>query len=45
MMKFKQTEIGKAISINPKRELKKGTIAKKVPMDKLNQFTKKIQGF
>jgi len=42
---FKQTEIGKAILINPKRELKKGTIAKKVSMDKLNTFTKKVQSF
>ncbi|MEA3329224.1 MAG: restriction endonuclease subunit S [Nanoarchaeota archaeon] len=43
--KFKKTEIGKAISINPKRDLKKETIAKKVSMDKLNPFTKKIKGF
>jgi len=43
--KFKQTKIGKAISINSKRELKKGTIAKKVSMDKLNTFDKNIQGF
>lgn len=43
--KFKQTEIGKVTSINPKRDLKKGIIAKKVSMEKLNPFTKKIQGF
>lgn len=38
-------EIGRAILINPKRELKKGTMAKKVAMDKLSPFTKKINGF
>ena len=43
--KFKQTEIGKAISINPKRELKKGTLSKKISMDKLDPFNKKIKGF
>src|SRR3989338_7294030 len=55
--KFKQTEIGmipedweelkllEAIEINPKRELKKGVSAKKVPMDCLRPFNKKIQSF
>src|SRR3989344_8121431 len=55
--KFKQTEIGmipedweelklsEAIEINPKRELKKGVSAKKVPMDCLSPFNKKIQSF
>src|SRR3989344_5013117 len=55
--KFKQTEIrmipenweelklSEAIEINPKRELKKGVSAKKVPMDCLNPFNKKIQSF
>ena len=55
--KLKQTEIGmipedweelklsEAIEINPKRELKKGVSAKKVPMDCLSTFNKKIQSF
>ena len=55
--KFKQTEIrmipenweelklSEAIEINPKRELKKGVSAKKVPMDCLSTFNKKIQSF
>lgn len=43
--RFKQTEIGKAISINPRRELKKGSIAKKVSMDKLSPFKKDITRF
>jgi len=55
--KFKETEIGmipedweelklfEAIEINPKRELKKGVSAKKVPMDCLSTFNKKIQSF
>ena len=55
--KFKETEIGmipedweelklfEAIEINPKRELKKGVSAKKVPMDCLSPFNKKIQSF
>ena len=55
--KLKQTEIGmipedweelklsEAIEINPKRELKKGVSAKKVPMDCLSPFNKKIQSF
>ena len=55
--KFKETEIGiipedwqelkllEAMEINPKRELKKGVSAKKVPMDCLSPFNKKIQSF
>jgi len=43
--KFRKMEIGKAISINPKRELKKGEISKKVSMDKINPFNKKINSF
>ncbi len=57
MSKFKQTEIGmipedweehklsEAIEVNPKRELKKGVSAKKVPMDCLSPFNKKINSF
>lgn len=55
--KFKETEIGiipedweelklsEAIGVNPKRELKKGVSAKKVPMDRLSPFNKKIKSF
>ena len=55
--KIKETEIGmipedweelkllEAIEINPKRDLKKGVSAKKVSMDCLNPFNKKIQSF
>ncbi len=54
-IKFKQTEIGKipedwevetignSIEINPKRDLKKGTNAKKISMQDLKEFNKKIQ--
>lgn len=54
---FKQAEIGmipngweriklsEAIEINPKRKLKKGSSAKKVSMDCLSAFNKKIQNF
>jgi type I restriction enzyme, S subunit len=55
--KFKQTEIGlipddwdvlsieKSIEINPFRKLAKNKLAKKISMDKLQSFTKKIQGY
>lgn len=55
--KFKQTEIGmipedweklklsEAIDVNPKRELKKGVSAKKVSMDCLSPFNKKVKSF
>ena len=55
--KFKETEIGmipedweefklsETIEINPKRELKKGVSAKKIPMDCLSPFNKKINDF
>ena len=55
--KFKQAEIGEipedweelklseAVEVNPKRELKKGVSAKKVPMDCLSPFNKKIKSF
>jgi len=55
--KFKQTEIGlipedwevqelsEAIMINPNRSLKKGQLTKKVSMDCLDPFTKKIRYF
>jgi len=55
--KLKETEIGKipedwkelklseAVEVNPKRELKKGVSTKKVSMDCLSPFNKKIQNF
>jgi type I restriction enzyme, S subunit len=43
--KLKETEIGEMVLINPKRDLKKKSISKKVSMDKISSFNKKIQGF
>ena len=55
--KFKQTEIGlipedwdvevfsNVIAINPKRDIKKGTTARKISMQKLIEFKRKIDGF
>ena len=55
--KFKETEIGEipedwnlyvfsqAIDVNPRRELKKGAIAKKVSMQGLQEFRRKIASY
>ena len=45
MSNWRNVEIGKVIDFNPSESIKKGTIAKKIPMDKLNIFKKKIKGF
>ena len=45
MSNWRNVEIGKVIDFNPSESIKKGTIAKKIPMDKLNIFEKKIKGF
>lgn len=45
MRNWRSIEIGKVIDFNPSESIKKGTIAKKIPMDKLNVFDKKIRGF
>src|SRR3989338_8165652 len=42
---WEELKLSEAIEINPKRELKKGVSAKKVPMDCLSPFNKKIQSF
>jgi len=42
---WEELGLSEAIEINPKRELKKGVSAKKVPMDCLSPFNKKIQSF
>ena len=55
--KFKQTETGlipngweeiifsEAVEINPKRDLKKGTVTKAVAMEDIQPFTKKIRNY
>ncbi len=45
MSNWRNVEIGKVIDFNPSESIKKGTIAKKIPMDKLTVFEKKIKGF
>jgi len=42
---WKKVKLGEVAIINPKESLKKGIIAKKVPMEALQPFTKKIQFF
>lgn len=42
---WREVALGDVISFNPKESLKKGTIAKKIGMDKLNPFNRNIQGF
>ncbi|KEI16719.1 restriction endonuclease subunit S [Clostridium haemolyticum] len=47
-MSFKEwmeVELGEVILFNPRENLKKGSIAKKIGMDKLEPFSRKIQGF
>ena len=38
-------ELGKAIQFNPSERIAKGKLAKKIPMEKLTAFEKKIKGF
>ena len=45
MSNWRNVEIGEVIDFNPSESIKKGTIAKKIPMDKLTVFEKKIKGF
>jgi type I restriction enzyme S subunit len=40
-----EMELGKAILFNPPERIAKGAKAKKIPMDKLGVFKKKIKGF
>ena len=45
MNNWKELELGKAINFNPSEKISKGKIAKKVPMDRLTAYEKKIKGF
>ncbi len=38
-------ELGNAIDFNPPEKISKGTLAKKIPMEKLTAFERKIKGF
>lgn len=42
---WKKCKLDECIEVNPKTQLKKGTKAKKVDMDKLMPFTRKISGY
>jgi len=42
---WKKVRLGKVVEINPSETLKKGTLAKKVPMEALQPFNKKIHFF
>ncbi|NFO14814.1 restriction endonuclease subunit S [Clostridium botulinum] len=47
-MSFKEwtkVKLSEAIQFNPKETIKKGTIAKKIAMEKLEPFTRKISGY
>ena len=45
MSKWQNMELGKVIDFNPSERIAKGTFAKKVPMDKLMPFSRKITGY
>lgn len=45
MNNWKEMELGKAIQFNPTERISKGQIAKKIPMDRLTAYEKKINGF
>ncbi len=42
---WKEVSLKEAIEFNPRETLKKGTIAKKIGMDKLGTFQRRIEGF
>ncbi len=44
MNNWKQTSIGEFIDFNPSESIKKDDIARKIPMDKLGTFQRKING-
>lgn len=44
MSKWRQTSIGAFIDFNPSESIKKGKVARKIPMDKLGTFQRKIIG-
>ena len=45
MNNWVEMELGKAIQFNPAERIGKGKIAKKIPMDRLTAYQKKIDGF
>ena len=45
MGKWKDMELGEAIDFNPPETIKKGVAAKKIPMEKVIEFQRKISGF
>ncbi|WP_156307935.1 restriction endonuclease subunit S [Sphingobacterium endophyticum] len=45
MINWNQTSIGEFINFNPSESLPKGVEAKKVPMERLGTFERKIKGF
>ena len=45
MSSWRECKLGDVANINPSESLKKGTVAKKIPMDALQPFTKKIPKF
>lgn len=45
MKDWKEVRLGDVINFNPTETLKKGTIAKKIAMEKLNTFSRDISGF
>lgn len=45
MGKWKDMELGEAMVFNPSETIKKGVVAKKIPMEKVIEFQRKISGF
>ncbi len=45
MSNWQNIELGKAINFTPSESISKGKIAKKIAMEKLTPFEKKIKGF
>lgn len=45
MNNWKKTTLGKAVLFNPTERIAKGTIAKKIAMDKIQSFTRMISGY
>ena len=43
MDNWKEIEVGELIRFNPHEKIKKGELAKKIPMGNLGVFTKKIR--
>ncbi|PEO42213.1 restriction endonuclease subunit S [Bacillus pseudomycoides] len=44
-MAFNETQLASILEINPKTTLKKGTVAKKIAMEHLHEYIKRIQGY